>query len=64
MATSNVMADVPGEEEHLPRETSEGSPWTWGRKASKVSHSLWHREERKGLKLSQLLSDAKEKKIA
>lgn len=63
MATSNTTSDVPGEEEHFPSEISEGSPWTWGRKASEVSHSLWHREERKELKLSQLLSDAKEEKI-
>lgn len=64
MATSNMMSDVPGEEEHFHSEISEGSPWTRGRKASEVSHSLWHGEGRKGLKLSQLLSDAKEEKIA
>lgn len=64
MATSNTMSDVPAEEEHFPSEILEGSTWMWGRKASKVSHSLWHGEERKGLKLSQLLSDAKEEEIA
>lgn len=58
------MSSVPGEEEHFPSEISEGSPWTRGTNTSEVSHSLWHGEERKGPKLSQLLSDAKEEKIA
>jgi len=58
-----MMSSVPGEEGYFPSEILEGSSWMWGRKAMDGSLSLWHEDERKALKLSQLLPDSKKEKI-